>query len=134
MSSTDKINVRYLEGNQFELLVQALSDYAIYMIDPDGFISTWNSGARRIKGYEASEIIGQHFSRFFSEEDQRQGLPQKIMSIARDAGRYEAEGWRVRKDGERFWALSVIEAIRDDKGELLGFGKVTRDITDRHEG
>jgi PAS domain S-box-containing protein len=135
MSSPDSGKIRQFDqGRQFELLVKTLSDYAIYMIDPDGFISTWNTGARRIKGYEEPEIIGQHFSRFFSEDDQRQGLPQKIISIARDAGRYEAKGWRVRKDGTRFWALSVIEAIRDDKGTLLGFGKVTRDITDRYEG
>ncbi|WP_082072817.1 PAS domain-containing sensor histidine kinase [Hyphomicrobium sp. 99] len=135
MSSPDNAGVRHFDrGQQFELLVQALSDYAIYMIDPDGFISTWNAGARRIKGYEESEIVGKHFSCFFSEEDQRRGLPQKTLSIALEAGRYESEGWRIRKDGKRFWALSVIEAIKDDQGTLLGFGKVTRDITDRHEG
>ncbi|SFV35050.1 hybrid sensor histidine kinase/response regulator [Hyphomicrobium facile] len=134
MSSSDIAIRRHFDhGRQFELLVKSLSDYAIYMIDPDGFVSTWNAGARLIKGYEEPEIIGQHFSRFFSEEDQRRGLPQNILSIARDAGRYEAEGWRVRKDGNRFWALSVIQAIRDDTGTLIGFGQVTSDITDKYE-
>uniref|UniRef100_UPI00403F7991 PAS domain S-box protein n=1 Tax=Hyphomicrobium sp. ghe19 TaxID=2682968 RepID=UPI00403F7991 len=134
MSSPDIARLhQFDQGRQFELLVKTLSDYAIYMVDPDGFIATWNTGARLIKGYQESEIIGQHFSRFFSDADQRQGLPQKILSIARDAGRYEAEGWRVRKDGSRFWALSVIQAIRDEAGTLLGFGKVTRDITDKYE-
>jgi PAS domain S-box-containing protein len=121
------------EGNQFRLLAQALTDYAIYMIDPEGFISTWNAGAKRIKGYEPTEIIGQHFSRFFTDEDQRQGLPQHILELARTSGRYESEGWRVRKDGKRFWAVAVIEAIRDETGALVGFGKVTRDITNRHD-
>jgi PAS domain S-box-containing protein len=120
------------EGNQFRLLAQALTDYAIYMMDPEGFISSWNAGAERIKGYESSEIIGQHFSRFFTIEDQRQGLPQQILELARKSGRYESEGWRVRKDGKRFWAVAVIEVIRDDTGAFVGFGKVTRDITERH--
>lgn len=135
MSLSDSAKARQFDrGQQFELLVQTLSDYAIYMIDPDGFIATWNAGARRIQGYDAHEVIGQHFSRFFSEDDQQQELPQKILSIARGVGRYETEGWLVRKDRKQIWALSVIEAIRDDKGTLLGFGKVTRDITDQHEG
>ena len=121
------------EGNQFRLLAQALTDYAIYMIDPEGFITTWNAGAERIKGYKSTEIIGQHFSRFFTDEDQRHGLPQQILELARTSGRYELEGWRVRKDGKRFWAVAVIEAIRDETGALVGFGKVTRDITDRHD-
>ena len=121
------------EGNQFRLLAQALTDYAIYMIDPEGFITSWNAGAERIKGYEPTEIIGQHFSRFFTDEDQRQGLPQHILELARASGRYESEGWRVRKDGKRFWAVAVIEVIRDETGALIGFGKVTRDITDRHD-
>ena len=121
------------EGNQFRLLAQALTDYAIYMIDPEGFITTWNAGAERIKGYESTEIIGQHFSRFFTNDDQRHGLPQQILDLARTSGRYELEGWRVRKDGKRFWAVAVIEAIRDETGALVGFGKVTRDITDRHD-
>ena len=121
------------EGNQFRLLAQSLTDYAIYMIDPEGFVTTWNAGAERIKGYEPTEIIGQHFSRFFSDEDQRQGLPQHILELARTCGRYESEGWRVRKDGKRFWAVAVIEAIRDETGALVGFGKVTRDITERHD-
>ncbi|MET0640039.1 MAG: PAS domain S-box protein [Hyphomicrobium sp.] len=125
---------RFDRARQFELLVQNVRDYAIYMIDPDGFIATWNAGARRIKGYEESEIVGQHYSRFFSDEDQRQGLPSKILSIARETGRYEAEGWRIRKNGERFWAHATMEVIKDETGKLVGFGKVTRDITERFEG
>jgi PAS domain S-box-containing protein len=121
------------DGREFQLLAQALTDYAIYMLDSDGFITSWNAGAARIKGYDAAEIIGQHFSRFFTEEDQRAGLPRRILELARSTGRYESEGWRVRKDGKRFWAVAVIEAIRDEAGELVGFGKVTRDITDRYE-
>ena len=133
MPATGPTSIRKAdEGNQFRLLAQALTDYAIYMMDPEGFITTWNVGAERIKGYESSEIIGQHFSRFFTEEDQRQGLPRQILDLARTSGRYESEGWRVRKDGRRFRAVAVIEAIRDESGALVGFGKVTRDITDRH--
>lgn len=128
-------NLRALErGQQFELLVQNLRDYAVCLLDPDGFVLSWNAGAVRIQGYEGTEIIGQHFSRFFSEEDQSHGLPQHILAIARDTGRYEAEGWRIRKNGERFWALSEVEAVKDEAGNLLGFGKITRDISDRYEG
>jgi PAS domain S-box-containing protein len=121
------------EGREFQLLAQALTDYAVYMLDSEGFITSWNAGAARIKGYDASEIIGQHFSRFFTAEDQRAGLPRRILELARSTGSYESEGWRVRKDGKRFWAVAVIEAIRDEGGELIGFGKVTRDITDRYD-
>jgi PAS domain S-box-containing protein len=125
---------KFDRGQQLELLVQTIRDYAIYVIDPEGFISTWNAGARRIHHYEEAEIVGQHFSRLFSEDDQRQGLPQRILTITRETGRYEAEGWRTRKDGERFWAHSDLEVIKDEDGNLLGFGKITRDISDRYEG
>jgi PAS domain S-box-containing protein len=114
-------------------LVNAVVDYAIFQLDRDGVIATWNAGAERIKGYVADEIIGQHFSRFYTEEDRAAGVPARALATAATEGRFEAEGWRVRKDGTRFWASVVIDAIRDDAGELVGFAKVTRDITDRME-
>jgi PAS domain S-box-containing protein len=115
----------------FQLLVQAVKDYAIFMLDPQGRITTWNSGAERIKGYRAEEIIGEHFSRFYTEEDQRGGVPMRSLLQAATEGRHEAEGWRVRKDGSRFQASVVIDPIRDDAGMLIGFAKVTRDVTER---
>jgi PAS domain S-box-containing protein len=118
---------------QFRLLVQGVTDYAIYMLNTDGKIASWNMGAQRIKGYAPEEIIGQHFSRFYSAEDKERGDPQKGLSIAAAEGRFEKEGWRVRKDGTRFWAHVVIDAIKDDRGELIGFAKVTRDITERRD-
>ena len=119
------------EELRFRLLVDSVRDYAIYMLDPAGIVTSWNAGAQRFKGYAAAEIIGQHYSRFYTEEDRRAGLPQKNLAIAATEGRFETEGWRVRKDGGRFWASVVIDAIRDERGRLLGFGKVTRDITER---
>jgi PAS domain S-box-containing protein len=116
---------------QFRLLVQGVTDYAIYMLDPDGRVSNWNAGAERIKGYRPEEIIGEHFSRFYSEEDRRAGLPWHGLVVAAREGRYEREGWRIRKDGERFWAHVIIDAIRDESGAIAGFAKVTRDITER---
>jgi len=118
---------------QFRLLVQSVTDYAIYMLDADGRIVSWNSGAERIKGYRPDEIIGQHFSRFYTEEDAAAGEPARGLGFAMRDGRFEKEGWRVRKDGTRFWANIVIDAIRDDDGKLIGFAKVTRDITERRE-
>src|SRR3954454_4404951 len=120
-------------SQRFELLVEAVTDYAIYMLDIEGRISSWNRGARRIKGYEASEILGRHFSIFFTEEDQRAGKPAIALDTARSSGRFEDEGWRVRKDGTRFWALAVLDSIHDKDGRLIGFGKVTRDMTERRE-
>jgi PAS domain S-box-containing protein len=117
----------------FRLLVQGVTDYAICMLDPDGIVSNWNSGAWRITGYRADEIIGQHFSLFYTAEDRANGLPQQALSIAAKEGRFEGERWRVRKDGERFWASVVIDPIRDDAGTLIGFAKVTRDITERRK-
>ena len=116
---------------QFQLLVQGVKDYAIFMLDPQGRITTWNSGAEHIKGYSAGEIIGEHFSRFYTEEDQQEGLPMRLLQRAAAEGRLEAEGWRVRKDGTRFRASVVIDAIYDDAGKLIGFAKVTRDVTER---
>ena len=116
---------------RFRLLVDAVTDYAIFMLDPGGHVVNWNPGAQRIKGYSAAEIVGQHFSRFYTPEDVAGGLPEKLLGTARQTGHAEAEGWRVRKDGSRFWASVVISAIRDAGGELIGFAKVTRDLTER---
>jgi PAS domain S-box-containing protein len=116
---------------QFRLLVQGVTDYAIYMLDPSGHISSWNLGAQRIKGYTPEEIIGQHFSKFYTPEDIAVGLPAKALSVAAQEGRFEREGWRLRKDGSRFWASVIIDPIRGDDGVLLGFAKVTRDVSEK---
>lgn len=118
---------------RFRMLVHGVTDYAIFMLSPQGMVTNWNSGARRIKGYTAEEIIGSHFSRFYLPEDAATGLPQRGLDAAAKDGRFEAEGWRVRKDGTRFWAHVVIDAIREDDGTLAGFAKITRDITERME-
>jgi len=123
----------HVAEQRFQLLVNAVTDYAIYMLEPSGQIATWNPGARRFKGYEAREIIGKHFSTFFTDEDKASGLPGRILEVAAEQGRYESEGWRVRKDGTRFWAQAVVDAIKADDGTLLGFAKITRDITERKE-
>jgi PAS domain S-box-containing protein len=115
----------------FRLLVEAVEDYAIFLLDAHGNVATWNSGAKRIKGYDAREIVGRHFSVFYPPDDIAAGKPQNELSIAAQAGRVEDEGWRVRKDASRFWANVVITALRDARGNLLGFAKVTRDMTDR---
>lgn len=118
---------------QFQLFVEAVQDYAIFMLDPTGHIRTWNLGARRIKQYTAADIIGKHFSIFYPEEDKRNGKPQWELEVAEKEGRFEDEGWRIRKDGSRFWANVIITALRDKNGKLVGFGKVTRDFTERME-
>jgi PAS domain S-box-containing protein len=118
---------------RFRLLVQSVTDYAIYMLDPQGYVSNWNAGAQRIKGYREEEIAGHHFSRFYTEEDRATGLPARALETARREGRFEAEGWRVRKDGTRFWASVIIDPIYDDRKELIGFAKITRDITERRK-
>ena len=118
---------------RYRLLVDAVVDYAIFQLDPSGIITTWNSGAQRIKGYGAAEIIGSHFERFYSEEDRSSGVPRRALAEAGENGRFEAEGWRVRKDGTRFWASVIIDRIRDENGVLIGFAKVTRDITERKQ-
>jgi PAS domain S-box-containing protein len=110
-----------------------VTDYALYMLDPNGIVTSWNPGAMRIKGYSAEEIIGQHFSRFYFEGDRAAGVPARALATAGQTGRYEAEGWRVRKDGSFFWASVVIDAIHDEQGALVGFAKITRDITERRE-
>ena len=116
---------------RFRMLVQSVTDYAIYMLDPEGRVSSWNAGAERFKGYLADEIMGEHFSRFYTEEDREAGVPRIALETAEREGRFEAEGWRVRKDGTRFWASVIIDPIRDDNGELVGFAKVTRDLSDK---
>jgi PAS domain S-box-containing protein len=116
---------------QFRLLVQGVTDYAIFMLDAAGEVASWNMGAERIKGYRPQEIIGQHFSRFYTAEDRAAGVPAAGLEAARREGRWESEGWRVRKDGSRFWAQVVIDAIRDEQGAVIAFAKVTRDITER---
>jgi PAS domain S-box-containing protein len=115
---------------RFRLLVEAVQDYAIFTLDADGRVNSWNVGARRLKGYEACEIIGQHFSRFYPAEDIQAGKPRRELAIAASEGRVEDEGWRIRKDGSRFWANVVITATKDAHCGLIGFSKVTRDFTE----
>ena len=128
----DEQTVRNNESEErFRLLVSSVSDYAIFMLDPEGYVTTWNIGAERIKGYRADQILGQHFSRFYPEEDLRDGKCQRgLLTAARD-GHWEDEGWRVRSDGTRFWANVVISRMCNDRGELIGFAKITRDLTQR---
>ena len=121
------------EERQFRLLVQGVTDYAIYMLSPTGHVISWNPGAQRFKGYKAEEILGQHFARFYTEEDRLVGVPDRALQTAREHGRFESEGKRVRKDGSEFWAHVVIDAIRDLDGELIGFAKITKDITEQRE-
>jgi PAS domain S-box-containing protein len=117
----------------FDLLVSAVVDYAIFMLDPSGTVITWNEGAQRAKGYTRDEIVGRHFSVFYTPEAIAAGVPKRALETAAREGRFVDEGWRVRKDGTRFWASVVITALRDESGQIRGFGKVTRDITDRHD-
>jgi len=123
----------FSEQQRFQLLVNSITDYAIYMLDRTGRVATWNPGAERFKGYTADEIIGQNFSVFFTPEDQVAGLPQRALKIALAEGRFEAEGWRVRKDGSRFWANAILDPIFDPQGNHVGFAKITRDITAKRE-
>jgi PAS domain S-box-containing protein len=118
-------------GRIYQLMVEAVRDYAIFMLDPKGYVASWNTGAERIKGYSAAEIIGQHFSVFYPQEAVATGHPQRELEIAEAEGRFEEEGWRVKKDGGQFWANVVITAVRDKTGALVGFAKVTRDLTER---
>jgi PAS domain S-box-containing protein len=120
-------------GAIYQLMIDAVRDYAIFLLDPNGYVASWNKGARRIKGYEADEIIGRHFSVFYRENDIARGHPQEELETATAEGRFEEEGWRVRKDGSMFWANVVITAVRDSNDVLIGFAKVTRDLTERRE-
>jgi len=121
------------DSRSLALLINAIVDYAIFMLDTDGVVRTWNKGAERLKGYAADEIIGTSFSIFYTPEDREAGLPKRALATAAKTGRLASEGWRVRKDGRRFWALVVLDAIRDEDGRLIGFAKVTRDITERQQ-
>jgi PAS domain S-box-containing protein len=123
---------RFAQGEErFRLLIDAIEDYAIYMLSLDGRVMSWNHGAQRNKGYTSEEIIGQHFSRFFLPEDRTADLPGRILREAAETGRFAGEGWRVRKDGSRFWALVVVSVLRDDQGRAIGYAKVTRDLSER---
>ena len=119
------------DDGRYRMLVEAVTDYAIYMLDLNGIVSSWNPGARRFKGYEASEIVGEHFSRFYTEDDRATNLPQRALEIAAREGKFESEGWRVRKDGTQFWAYVVIDPIQDASGDVVGYAKITRDLTER---
>jgi PAS domain S-box-containing protein len=121
----------FKDEERYRLLVDSITDYAIFMLDENGFVTSWNPGARRFKGYEFSEIIGEHFSRFYTEEDRKAGLPARALKIARENQRFEGEGWRVRKDGTHFWVNVVIDPIIGPNGDLIGYAKVTRDLTER---
>ena len=116
---------------RYRTLVDAVRDYAIFLLDADGIVATWNAGAERIKGYRADEVIGRHFSMFYPEAALKQGYPQEALDRAAQLGRWEDEGWRVRKDGSQFWANAVITALRDESDTLIGFAKVTRDLSER---
>ncbi|MBA1275954.1 hybrid sensor histidine kinase/response regulator [Stutzerimonas azotifigens] len=131
MTTPEHTSSSISEADRYRLLVDAVIDYAIYMLDPAGFVSSWNPGAERFKGYRQADILGRHFSTFYAEEDKNDGLPQRALAIAQAEGRFENEGWRVRKDGSRFWAHVIIDPIWSPSGGLLGFAKVTRDLTER---
>src|SRR5689334_9604590 len=118
---------------RYRLLVSGVKDYAIFMLDPKGYILTWNEGAQRIKGYASAEIIGQHFSKFYTPESAKTGWPDRELELATEQGTFSDEGWRVRKDGSTFWANVVITALRDTNGDIYGFAKVTRDMSERRE-
>ncbi len=128
---TRDLTERRAAEQRYRLLIESVTDYSIFSLDARGYVTSWNSGAQRIKQYTAEEIIGKHFSTFYTEEDARAGMPEKVLQTARDTGHWEGEGWRVRKDGTRFWSSVVVTAIRDEEGNVTGFSKVTRDITDR---
>ncbi|CAE6867766.1 hypothetical protein R69608_00665 [Paraburkholderia nemoris] len=117
--------------DRYQLLIDAVQDYAIFMLDPAGRVASWNNGARKIKGYSADEIVGRHFSLFYAPEDVAADKPGRELTLAAARGRAEDQGWRVRQDGSRFWADVTITAVYDPSGALLGFAKVTRDMTER---
>ncbi|MFK0309751.1 nitrogen regulation protein NR(II) [Pseudomonas sp. NPDC090233] len=133
MVSADCIDHPVMPASRYEQLVQSVVDYAIYMLDPSGRVVSWNAGAERIKGYRAEEVIGRHFSLFFTPQDCAAGRPDLLIKQALEEGVAQDEGWRLRKDGTQFWALAALDVIRDDVGQIIGLAKVTRDITDRRE-
>ncbi len=125
MNMAEGRTVRRHVQDRYRLLIESIIDYAIYMLDEEGHVASWNPGARRLKGYEPDEILGRHFSNFYTPEDRDAGEPWRGLEAAKREGRFENEGWRIRKDGSRFWASIVIDAIRDDDGHLIGFAKIT---------
>ena len=131
MAGNLKLATKAISDDPFRLLVQSILDYAIYMLDPNGFVTSWNAGAERIKGFQTEEIVGQHFSKFYTPEDQKAGMPQKVLETARREGKFQGDGWRVRKDGTRFWASVVVDAIKIEHGEIIGFAKITREMTEQ---
>ncbi|MFP3864086.1 MULTISPECIES: two-component system sensor histidine kinase NtrB [Pseudomonas] len=133
MVSADCLDHPVIPAHRYEQLVQSVVDYAIYMLDPDGRVVSWNAGAERIKGYRADEVIGRHFSLFFTPQDCAEGRPERLLRQALEQGVAQDEGWRVRKDGSQFWAMAALDVIRDDLGQIVGLAKVTRDITDRRD-
>src|SRR4029450_6531699 len=133
MDRVDRYLASLPEEGRYRLLIEAVTDYAIFLLDPLGIVTSWNPGAQRFKGYRADEIIGEHFSRFYTEQDQKAGLPARALETAKYEGKFEAEGWRVRKDGSQFWAFVVIDPIRQPSGEIIGFAKITRDLSERKE-
>jgi PAS domain S-box-containing protein len=133
-TSAMKLSASVLGSEEsFRLLVNNIRDYAIVLLDPDGQVASWNPGAERIKGYRAEEIIGKHFSCFYPPEAIERGLPEQELKTAAKDGRFEDEGWRVKKDGTKFWANAIITALRNPEGKLCGFGKMTRDLTERKQ-
>ncbi|WP_439602818.1 ATP-binding protein [Devosia sp.] len=133
MHNSDNFDASLSDDGRYRLLVEAISDYAIYMLDPTGIVTNWNLGAQRFKGYQPREIIGRNFELFYTDADRAVGQPATNLRRAADEGRFEDEGWRIRKDGSRFWAHVVIDRILDPGGKLVGFAKITRDLTERHE-
>src|SRR5438309_5159331 len=131
MQRDDTFTHAQTDEGRYRLLIDSITDYAIYMLDSTGIVTSWNPGAQRFKGYAPAEIIGQHFSRFYTEEDRNRGIPAVALATAVREGKFESEGWRVRKDGTRFWAYVVIDPIRTPTGEIVGFAKITRDLTER---
>src|SRR6185312_5724020 len=131
METSNHLETAQSDEGRYRLLVEAITDYAIYMLDREGHVTSWNPGAKRFKGYEAEEIIGRHFSTFYTDSERAQNVPTLALQEAERTGRFEREGWRVRKDGSKFWAHVVIDAIRSPKGDLVGFAKITRDLTER---
>ena len=133
MAGNLKLANASISDDPFRLLVQSILDYAIYMLDPNGFVTSWNAGAERIKGFQTDEIVGRHFSTFYTAEDRAAGVPNQVLETARREGKFEGEGWRVRKDGSHFWASVVVDAIKNERGEVIGFAKITRDMTEKRE-
>src|SRR3954449_4572587 len=131
MATESRPDAPLTDEQRFRRLIEAVTDYAIYMLDPHGIVTSWNAGAQRFKGYTPDEIIGEHFSRFYTDEDRQTGLPKRALETAVREGRFEQEGWRVRKDGTRMWAHVVIDPILSPSGTLLGFAKITRDISEQ---